>query len=625
MPSILETLAAALAGDRERSALAEVMRCPRASAPTGVARAGSALVVALAESASTGEGAAAVAELARSVGSGALSEATVWLDKGESGPGPAVVDALLGKDRDRALQAMAEGTDIEPAGFGRLVPPLAPLVLSVVAGRQADDVLDADGLAAMLASERQELETEAGPDSWLVGLAPMVAPAAGAAAALVSLSSDSGAGDGPGTDAGEGDAGSSDGGEDGPSERGGSGSDTAGEAPATGESTPKAAGSGRADVDTMPLPVVEAFEPAADPAPDEERSVLATRAAPSSERDRRPQALWVAGVLAAVLLVAWLLTQVTDDDQDVAVTGDGVGQEDGADDPDGPAGPTAIDDETAEDLDEDLNDGAAADIDADPVDGSGDTDESDPDVAGTGDDDGAEESGARDPSTDETDGEADTADTDTDGEPDTDAAETDAAETDGAAAANADPDADADAGTGVDVEADGSGGSPATDGSPPSETDTATDVDGDEEAAADAAAEIAADGDGSMPSRSTGIDREDGESLNELLDLDPIGFEYYSESISPTGRAALDEVVAHLEANQDLEVEIRGHTDSIGPADLNRLLGLRRARAVRAYLVNNGIEADRLIAVGVGEAEPIASDNTVAGQAANRRIELIAR
>ena len=67
---------------------------------------------------------------------------------------------------------------------------------------------------------------------------------------------------------------------------------------------------------------------------------------------------------------------------------------------------------------------------------------------------------------------------------------------------------------------------------------------------------------------------------------------------------------------------IEGHTDSTGSEATNQLLSEKRANAVMDYLVNNGIAGARLSAVGYGEANPIAENNTRSGRAANRRVEV---
>ena len=69
-------------------------------------------------------------------------------------------------------------------------------------------------------------------------------------------------------------------------------------------------------------------------------------------------------------------------------------------------------------------------------------------------------------------------------------------------------------------------------------------------------------------------------------------------------------------------IEIQGHTDSGGSAAFNESLSLRRAEAVRDYLVAQGVPIRRLRAVGYGERFPIASNSTPEGQAENRRVEV---
>jgi len=77
-----------------------------------------------------------------------------------------------------------------------------------------------------------------------------------------------------------------------------------------------------------------------------------------------------------------------------------------------------------------------------------------------------------------------------------------------------------------------------------------------------------------------------------------------------------------LSANPDLKLEIRGHTDATGSAEANLALSQRRATAVLNTLVDMGIDKGRLKAVGYGESQPIADNNTAAGRAANRRVEI---
>jgi len=67
---------------------------------------------------------------------------------------------------------------------------------------------------------------------------------------------------------------------------------------------------------------------------------------------------------------------------------------------------------------------------------------------------------------------------------------------------------------------------------------------------------------------------------------------------------------------------IEGHTDSDGSNALNQTLSENRAGAVKTFLVENGIAADRLTSIGFGETKPIASNKTAKGKAQNRRVEV---
>jgi OOP family OmpA-OmpF porin len=71
------------------------------------------------------------------------------------------------------------------------------------------------------------------------------------------------------------------------------------------------------------------------------------------------------------------------------------------------------------------------------------------------------------------------------------------------------------------------------------------------------------------------------------------------------------------------DIRIEGHTDSSGSEDLNQKLSQRRADAVKQLLIQNGIAANRIKSIGQGEAHPVASNNTEAGKAKNRRVDII--
>jgi OOP family OmpA-OmpF porin len=77
-----------------------------------------------------------------------------------------------------------------------------------------------------------------------------------------------------------------------------------------------------------------------------------------------------------------------------------------------------------------------------------------------------------------------------------------------------------------------------------------------------------------------------------------------------------------LTKRPNFNIEVRGYTDSRGNDDYNLGLSQRRADAVRDYLVEKGTPAERLTAVGLGEADPIADNDTEEGRALNRRVAL---
>lgn len=91
----------------------------------------------------------------------------------------------------------------------------------------------------------------------------------------------------------------------------------------------------------------------------------------------------------------------------------------------------------------------------------------------------------------------------------------------------------------------------------------------------------------------------------------------------PGAELKLDAVAASLKDQPDVTITIEGHTDSRGSTESNLELSRKRAESVRAYLESKGVPKDQLKAVGVGEARPIADNDTVEGRAMNRRVEII--
>ena len=99
-------------------------------------------------------------------------------------------------------------------------------------------------------------------------------------------------------------------------------------------------------------------------------------------------------------------------------------------------------------------------------------------------------------------------------------------------------------------------------------------------------------------------------------------FDFDKSVLKPEGKAKLDDLVSKLKGI-NLEVIIAiGHTDSIGSVEYNLKLSVRRAEAVKAYLVSKGIEPNRIYTEGKGKAQPIADNRTAEGRAKNRRVEI---
>lgn len=94
-----------------------------------------------------------------------------------------------------------------------------------------------------------------------------------------------------------------------------------------------------------------------------------------------------------------------------------------------------------------------------------------------------------------------------------------------------------------------------------------------------------------------------------------------SATLTEDAKGVLETAAAALSGQKDLKVELGGHTDAQGADAANLKLSQRRADAVRNYLVDKGIEAERLTAKGYGESQPIATNDTPAGRAENRRVE----
>lgn len=112
-----------------------------------------------------------------------------------------------------------------------------------------------------------------------------------------------------------------------------------------------------------------------------------------------------------------------------------------------------------------------------------------------------------------------------------------------------------------------------------------------------------------------------GEGIHITFDSG-ILFDYDSSDLRQASRQNLSDLVASLEEYEGTDVLVVGHTDSRGDAAYNQALSERRADAARNYLVGAGLEAARVQALGRGEEEPVATNDTDAGRQENRRVEI---
>jgi OOP family OmpA-OmpF porin len=99
-------------------------------------------------------------------------------------------------------------------------------------------------------------------------------------------------------------------------------------------------------------------------------------------------------------------------------------------------------------------------------------------------------------------------------------------------------------------------------------------------------------------------------------------FDFDKSVVKPEGRSKLDDL-ANKVKSINLEVVIAiGHADSVGSDEYNQKLSVRRAEAVKAYLITKGVETNRVYTEGKGEKQPVASNKTAEGRAKNRRTEI---
>jgi outer membrane protein OmpA-like peptidoglycan-associated protein len=108
-----------------------------------------------------------------------------------------------------------------------------------------------------------------------------------------------------------------------------------------------------------------------------------------------------------------------------------------------------------------------------------------------------------------------------------------------------------------------------------------------------------------------------------IVNMSDVLFATGSYTLKPGAREKLAKISGILLAHPGLTLQIEGHTDSVGSDDYNQQLSDRRAGSVQEFLVQQGVAAGAVTAVGFGKMEPVASNDTAEGRQLNRRVELV--
>ncbi|MGQ7246240.1 OmpA family protein [Halomonas sp. V046] len=124
----------------------------------------------------------------------------------------------------------------------------------------------------------------------------------------------------------------------------------------------------------------------------------------------------------------------------------------------------------------------------------------------------------------------------------------------------------------------------------------------------------------SMQGTGIGVERQGDNIVLNMPSSVTFGFD--SSELTGSATSALNDVANVLTQYPETRVNIAGHTDSTGEAGYNQQLSERRAQAVGSFLGGRGVASSRLVVSGYGENQPIASNNTEAGRAENRRVEI---
>jgi OOP family OmpA-OmpF porin len=104
---------------------------------------------------------------------------------------------------------------------------------------------------------------------------------------------------------------------------------------------------------------------------------------------------------------------------------------------------------------------------------------------------------------------------------------------------------------------------------------------------------------------------------------DKVLFDFNSSTLTPAANQVLADISKRLTDSAIIGVLVKGHTDSVGSEAFNQQLSQRRADSVAAFLVSQGVAADKIKTEGFGESQPVADNATDEGRAQNRRVEIL--
>ncbi|MBI4645088.1 MAG: OmpA family protein [Bacteroidia bacterium] len=121
----------------------------------------------------------------------------------------------------------------------------------------------------------------------------------------------------------------------------------------------------------------------------------------------------------------------------------------------------------------------------------------------------------------------------------------------------------------------------------------------------------------------TGVFNDPVVSEGQVFNLHHVLFEFAKDIFLSSSVIELNELLRFLRANPGINIEIRGHTDSLGTTEHNIELSIARAKAVEKFLIKNDIVKNRMECYGYGSSVPVATNQTEAGRKLNRRVEII--